>query len=112
MNDYSLAIFMTAKILSAQPLVEEIKKDLKHRCESLKNRGIQPAMSVVLVGDNPASLSYIRNKKKLCEEVGASFQLLQLLPAFLNKIFWLTWISSIMIPRYMGLLFNFQLVII
>ncbi len=78
MNDYSLANFMTAKILSAQPLVEEIKKDLKHRCEGLKNRGIRPAMSAVLVGDNQASLSYIRNKKKLCEEVGASFDLLQL----------------------------------
>jgi methylenetetrahydrofolate dehydrogenase (NADP+) / methenyltetrahydrofolate cyclohydrolase len=78
LNDYSLANFMTAKILYAQPLVEVIKKDLKLRCEGLKKRGIQPAMSVVLVGDNPASLSYIRNKKKLCEEVGANFQLLQL----------------------------------
>lgn len=37
-------------------------------------------MSVILVGDNPASLSYIRNKKKLCEEVGAKFTLHQLLP--------------------------------
>lgn len=69
---------MTAKILTAQPLVDEIKKDLKARCEVLKKRGIHPTMSVVLVGDNPASLSYIRNKKKMCEEVGATFQLLQL----------------------------------
>lgn len=69
---------MTAKILAAQPLVEKIKKELIQRCESLKQIGVQPSMSVVLVGDNPASLSYIRNKKKLCEEVGASFQLLQL----------------------------------
>lgn len=37
-------------------------------------------MSVVLVGDNPASLSYIRNKKKLCEDIGAKFTLHQLLP--------------------------------
>jgi methylenetetrahydrofolate dehydrogenase (NADP+)/methenyltetrahydrofolate cyclohydrolase len=35
-------------------------------------------MSVVLVGNNPASLTYIRNKKKMCEEVGAFFQLHQL----------------------------------
>jgi methylenetetrahydrofolate dehydrogenase (NADP+) / methenyltetrahydrofolate cyclohydrolase len=69
---------MTAKILSAQPLVEKIKKDLQIRCGYLKNQGIQPTMSVVLVGSNPASLSYIRNKKRLCEEIGASFQLLQL----------------------------------
>lgn len=69
---------MTAKILAALPVVEHIKKELKSRCESLKSRGTTPCMSVVLVGDNPASLSYIRNKKKICEEVGASFNLQQL----------------------------------
>jgi methylenetetrahydrofolate dehydrogenase (NADP+) / methenyltetrahydrofolate cyclohydrolase len=69
---------MTAKILAALPVVEHIKKDLKARCEALKSRGTIPSMKVVLVGDNPASLSYIRNKKKICEEVGATFSLLQL----------------------------------
>jgi methylenetetrahydrofolate dehydrogenase (NADP+)/methenyltetrahydrofolate cyclohydrolase len=69
---------MTARILSAKPVVEKIKLKLKARCEDLKSRGLNPAMSVVLVGDNPASLSYIRNKKKLCEEVGAKFTLHQL----------------------------------
>jgi methylenetetrahydrofolate dehydrogenase (NADP+)/methenyltetrahydrofolate cyclohydrolase len=69
---------MTAKILAALPLVEQIKIDLKSRCETLKSHGILPGMSVVLVGNNPASLTYIKNKKKLCEQVGASFHLLQL----------------------------------
>lgn len=77
---YIISIFMTARILSAKPCVEKVKEDLKKRCESLKARGCQPSMSVVLVGNNPASLSYIRNKKKLCEEVGAKFTLHQLLP--------------------------------
>lgn len=80
-----------AKILSAQPVVDHLKKNLFSRCEALKNRGIIPTMSVVLVGDNPASLSYIRNKKKICEEVGAKFSLVQLSPEisendFLNEI--------------------------
>jgi len=69
---------MTAKMLSASPLVEKIKNDLKSRCEMIKKSGTTPSMSVVLVGDNPASLSYIKNKKKMCEEVGAQFNLLQL----------------------------------
>lgn len=77
-KDYSLATPMTAKILSAQPLVDHIKKDLRSRCESLKSRGTLPSMCVVLVGENPASLSYIKNKKKICEDVGAHFTLLQL----------------------------------
>lgn len=75
---------MTAKTLIAQPLVEKLKKDLHSRCESLKKRGTTPAMSVVLVGDNPASLSYIRNKRRMCEEVGAAFNLFQL-PANISE---------------------------
>lgn len=66
---------MTAKILSAAPVVEKIKKDLTLKCSELKNHGVTPSMCVVLVGNNPASLSYIRNKKRMCEEVGANFQL-------------------------------------
>ncbi len=69
---------MTAKILAAQPVVEHIKKNLISRCEDLKKRGVVPTMSVVLVGDNLASLSYIRNKKRMCEEIGANFLLNQL----------------------------------
>lgn len=66
------------KILSAAPVVAQIKKDLLIRCEKLIKQGITPVMYVVLVGDNPASLSYIRNKRKMCEEIGAQFYLLHL----------------------------------
>ncbi len=82
---------MTAKILTAAPVVAQIKKDLILRCEALKKRGLTPSMCVVLVGDNPASMSYIRNKKKMCEEIGAKFQLRHLsekidATEFLNEI--------------------------
>jgi methylenetetrahydrofolate dehydrogenase (NADP+) / methenyltetrahydrofolate cyclohydrolase len=66
---------MTAKILYAAPVVQHIKNDLILRCEALKKSGVIPSMCVVLVGNNPASLSYIKNKKKMCEEIGAHFQL-------------------------------------
>ena len=75
---YSSITPMTARILAAQPLVEQLKKNLRQRCDVLKSRGVVPSMSVVLVGNNPASLSYIRNKKRMCEEVGANFSLFQL----------------------------------
>jgi methylenetetrahydrofolate dehydrogenase (NADP+) / methenyltetrahydrofolate cyclohydrolase len=74
---YILGI-MTARILSAKPVVEVIKQDLILRCQQLKQKGFTPTMSVVLVGNNPASLSYIRNKQKMCEEIGANFSLQQL----------------------------------
>lgn len=66
---------MTAKILSAAPVVEKIKNNLIQRCAALKANGITPSMCVVLVGNNPASLSYVRNKKRMCEEIGAHFHL-------------------------------------
>ena len=82
---------MTAKILAAAPVVEKIKVNLMKRCEVLKNEGISPSMCVVLVGNNPASMSYIKNKKKLCEEIGANFVLEHMppdIPAsdFLNRV--------------------------
>jgi len=69
---------MNTKVLAAAPLVEQIKINLVERCLRLKKAGIIPSMSVVLVGNNPASLTYIRNKKKMCEEIGAQFKLQQL----------------------------------
>ncbi|MFM7797213.1 MAG: tetrahydrofolate dehydrogenase/cyclohydrolase catalytic domain-containing protein, partial [Candidatus Nitrosotenuis sp.] len=45
---------------------EQVKKDAEH----LKSKGIQPCLATVLVGDNPASATYVRNKQKACAEVG------------------------------------------
>ena len=45
---------------------EQVKKDAEH----LKSQGIQPCLATVLVGDNPASATYVRNKQKACAEVG------------------------------------------
>jgi methylenetetrahydrofolate dehydrogenase (NADP+) / methenyltetrahydrofolate cyclohydrolase len=78
---------MTAQILAALPVVDHLKADLKSRVADLKSRGVIPSMSVVLVGDNAASLSYIRNKKKLCEEVGADFNLVQFPTSISEKDF-------------------------
>jgi methylenetetrahydrofolate dehydrogenase (NADP+)/methenyltetrahydrofolate cyclohydrolase len=75
---------MTAKLLSAAPVVVKFKRDLAERCQALKRRGFTPSMCVVLVGDNPASLSYIRNKRRICEEVGACFRLVHL-PANIGR---------------------------
>jgi methylenetetrahydrofolate dehydrogenase (NADP+) / methenyltetrahydrofolate cyclohydrolase len=67
------------QLLKAKPLVESIISKLTDKTAVLTYKlGRKPKMVVVLVGDNPASLSYIRNKRKKCEQVGAEFELLQL----------------------------------
>lgn len=65
-------------LLKAQPLVDQKIIDLTNRCQQLIKNGHTPFMKVVLVGNNPASLTYIKNKKKMCETVGAKFELDQL----------------------------------
>ena len=65
-------------LLKAQPVVDQKIDDLTKRCQALKAQGRTPFMTVVLVGDNPASLTYIRNKEKMCQKIGAEFKLLQL----------------------------------
>jgi len=50
----------------AQSIKEKVKKDVKE----LKDQNINPCLATVLVGENPASATYVKNKHKACEEVG------------------------------------------
>lgn len=59
-----------AVILDGKALAEKIREGLKNEVEQLKSRGIKPGISVLLIGDNPASQIYVRNKKKAAEELG------------------------------------------
>ena len=67
-----------AKILSSKAFIDSKKIELKLRCEKIKLQNILPKLSVVLVGQNPASLSYVKNKKKFCLEIGADCQIVEL----------------------------------
>ena len=59
------AILIDGKVRSTQ-----ILDDLKNRVSTLKERGVQPGLAVILVGDDPASKVYVRNKEKACEKIG------------------------------------------
>ena len=61
---------MTAQIIDGKALAAAVKTDLTHRVEKLVKRGHRPGLAVVLVGENPASLVYVRNKMRTCTEVG------------------------------------------
>jgi methylenetetrahydrofolate dehydrogenase (NADP+)/methenyltetrahydrofolate cyclohydrolase len=60
----------TAKIIDGVAVSAEIRADCKVRVEALSARGIQPGLAVILVGSNPASAVYVRNKIRACAEVG------------------------------------------
>jgi methylenetetrahydrofolate dehydrogenase (NADP+)/methenyltetrahydrofolate cyclohydrolase len=60
------------RILSGTEISAQIKKELNKEVAELKSRGIVPTLAVILVGDDPASAVYVRNKKRTCEELGIS----------------------------------------
>lgn len=61
---------MSARILDGKVLSAEIKEDVIRRVSALKEKGVTPGLAVILVGDDPASEIYVRNKGKGCEETG------------------------------------------
>ncbi len=61
-------------IIDGKELAKKIRQNLKIDCDNLKNKGIYPKLAVIMVGDNPASKVYVRNKNKACEEVGIEYE--------------------------------------
>ena len=61
---------MTAQLISGTALSQQIRSDLSQRIAALAARGIQPGLAVILVGEDPASAVYVRNKVKACAEHG------------------------------------------
>jgi methylenetetrahydrofolate dehydrogenase (NADP+)/methenyltetrahydrofolate cyclohydrolase len=65
---------MTARILDGLKIRDEIFAELKGEVRALTSAGVQPGLAAVLVGDNPASQLYVKNKIAACEQLGlASF---------------------------------------
>lgn len=63
-----------ATIIDGKELAKKIRKELKVECDELKAKGINPKLAVIMVGDNPASKVYVRNKSRACEEIGIEYE--------------------------------------
>lgn len=61
---------MPATIISGKKVSKEIKSELKVKVDALKAKGITPGLAAVLIGDDPASATYVRSKSKACEKIG------------------------------------------
>ena len=59
-----------AKLLMGKEVSARIKAELKTEVENLKKEGINPGLAVIIVGEDPASQIYVRNKERACEECG------------------------------------------
>lgn len=61
---------MSARILDGAAIAAEIQVEVRHRTERLLARGITPNLTVILVGEDPASQIYVRSKNRACHEAG------------------------------------------
>ncbi len=61
---------MTAHLIDGNALSRQLRADVAQRAAALTARGITPGLAVILVGDNPASAVYVRNKVKACADSG------------------------------------------
>lgn len=62
---------MNAKILDGKAIAEQLRKDIRQRVTQRIDEGLRaPGLAVIIVGENPASQVYVRNKRKACEAVG------------------------------------------
>jgi methylenetetrahydrofolate dehydrogenase (NADP+)/methenyltetrahydrofolate cyclohydrolase len=61
---------MTAKIIDGNALSTEVRSQLAERAAALKDKGITPCLAAILVGEDPASAVYVRNKVAACEKAG------------------------------------------
>ena len=61
---------MTGQKIDGIKVSKEVKEILKRAVQKLKSEGLQPCLATILVGNDPASMTYVRNKHKACESVG------------------------------------------
>ncbi len=65
---------MTGIIIDGKGVADEIRGELRGRLDRLRVRGVNPGLTAILVGDNPGSQLYVRNKGRACEEMGMAHQ--------------------------------------
>lgn len=61
---------MAAEIISGKEIAAQIRSELAEEIVGLKKQGVTPGLGVILVGEDPASKSYVTAKEKACEEIG------------------------------------------
>lgn len=73
-------MFPLAEILNGTTLAKQIREELRAKVQRLAEKGITPALAVVLVGEDPSSIVYVNMKRKACEEIGIISHLYHLPP--------------------------------
>ena len=63
-----------AVIIDGKKLAKKTRENLKIECSNLKEKNIIPKLSVIMVGEDPASKIYVKTKSKACDEIGIKYE--------------------------------------
>ena len=69
---------MSAKIIDGKGISVQIRAELKEKVTELKVKGVVPSLTVILVGDDPGSQVYVRNKERACKEAGMAGRVIRM----------------------------------
>ena len=67
-----------AILIDGKAIANDVKASVKVKCEALKAQGITPALAVILVGEDPASQVYVRNKARACKACGMRSEVIRM----------------------------------
>lgn len=69
---------MSATIINGQQLAKELRENMKVEIKALRENGIIPHLTVILIGDDPASHSYVNGKERASKEIGISSEIIRM----------------------------------
>ena len=69
---------MSAELINGKEIAQDFRNEMKAEIQTLKNQGVTPHLTVILIGDNPASASYVRGKEKAAAEIGMSSDIIRM----------------------------------
>jgi len=93
---------MSAQLIDGKTLSAAAKLRVKEEVDNLKKKGIQPGLAVILVGEDPASQIYVRNKERGCEEVGIRSYSIKLPRIRPRRSLRMRFAASTLMPMYMA----------
>lgn len=85
---------MVAELINGKEIAATIRQEMKEEIKSLSATGIVPQLTVILIGDDPASHSYVKGKEKACAEIGMDSVIIRL-PASTTEAYLLEEISRL-----------------
>jgi len=100
---------LTAKLILGKDIGNQIREELKHEVEELKKKGVHPGLAVVLVGEDPGSVSYVTGKATACHELGIHEETIKL-PATTSESDLLALVDKLNVdPKFNGILVQLPL---